>query len=289
MSFKKLVCLVMIMLLWPMAITSWAADKRVVTLGANLSASQREKMLDTFGITPEDEDVEMITVTNAEERAYLEGIAPLKQIGSIAISCAYVQILDEGSGVNVKTKNITWVTKEAYANVLVTAGVKDAEVYAAAPFPVSGTAALTGLFKAYEKATGKEMPEEAKKVAAEELVTTGELGEQVGDKDKVSQLIGEVKQRVVEEGLKSSEDIRKVVLDVAAKLDINLTEEQIQKIVSLMQRIQGLDINIESLKNQLKNFQAQIAKALQSEQAKGWWEQVKQFFIGLWNQVKGWF
>ena len=50
-------------------------------------------------------------------------------------------------------KNINWVTDAMYTNALITAGVKDAEIQITAPFKVSGTAALTGLMKAYETAS----------------------------------------------------------------------------------------------------------------------------------------
>ena len=60
-------------------------------------------------------------------------------------------------------KNINWVTDAMYTNALITAGVKDAEIQITAPFKVSGTAALTGLMKAYETASNKQIPEEVKK------------------------------------------------------------------------------------------------------------------------------
>ena len=46
--------------------------------------------------------------------------------------------------------------------MLITAGVKDAEIQITAPFKVSGTAALTGLMKAYETTSNKQIPEEVK-------------------------------------------------------------------------------------------------------------------------------
>lgn len=286
---RWLAVFVALVILLPTASAFAEESEKVVTLGANISENQKTRMLNLFGVGSSDEDVEFITVTNAEEREQLEGIAPLRQIGTRAISCAYVELRGEDSGVDVKTKNITWVTKETYANVLVTAGVKDAEVYAAAPFPVSGTAALTGLFKAYEKAKGKTISEEAKKVAAEEMMTTTELGDEVGDKDKVSELMAAVKQQVLEKGAKEPGEIRKIVVDMAGKLDVNLSQNQIDRIVSVMQKIQGLDIDVDALKSQLKDLQSKIENLIKSEQAKSWWEKIKQFFIDLWNQVESWF
>ena len=58
---------------------------------------------------------------------------------------------------DVTTSNITWCTPEMYISALATAGITDAKVVVAAPFEVSGTAALTGVYKAYEDMTGKKL------------------------------------------------------------------------------------------------------------------------------------
>lgn len=264
---------------------AWGETTKVVTLGANLSVSQQDEMLDIFGVSRADPDIKLLKVTNQEERKYLEGLAPEKQIGTRAISCVYVRILSSGEGVDVEIHNITWVTEQAYANALVTAGVKDARVVAAAPFPVSGTAALTGLFKAYEEAEGEEIPEEAKKVATEELVTTGELGEETGQKEKVSQLIQKVKEEVLSKNLTDPEDIRETIKRIAEEVGIKLSEAQIDKIVALMQKIGKLDIDVNQLKKQLSKW----SKFFQSEKAQSVWEQIKNFFTNLFEQIESWF
>ena len=261
----------------------------VVTLGADLSQSQKDQMFSTFGVSEDKDGIKVLEVNNQEERQYLKGLVPDKQIGSRSISSVYVKILDSGSGINVKTKNITFVNEQAYANALVTAEIKDADVYAAAPFPVSGTAALTGLFKAYETATGKDIPEEAKKVATEELVTTSEIGEETGEEKGVSELVSRVKEQVVEENLTDPEEIKKVIVDVAKDMDIDLTPEQIDRIVELMQKISGLDLDIGTLKNQLEDVRSKLKDYFGGEESSGAWQKVVDFFTGLWNTVKGYF
>ena len=47
-----------------------------------------------------------------------------------------------------------------YKNALATAGVTDANIIVAGPFQLSGTAALVGIFKAYEEMTGDNLDEE---------------------------------------------------------------------------------------------------------------------------------
>lgn len=57
-----------------------ADSSKVVTLGANLSDSQKNSMYEYFGTSSDKADV--IEVTNADERKYLEGVAPEEQIGT---------------------------------------------------------------------------------------------------------------------------------------------------------------------------------------------------------------
>ena len=184
----------------------------MVSLGANLDESQQKQMLELFGV--KEDEVTILKVTNQEERDYLKGLVSDDKIGTRAISSAYVELLDEGNGIEVETHNITWVTREIYANAMVTAGVENAKVIAAAPFKVSGTAALTGIMKAFEEATGIELDEEAKQAANEELVTTGELAEDIG-KDEAAALIKEIKEKIAELDTKDEGEIRKIIIEIA--------------------------------------------------------------------------
>ena len=81
-----------------------------VTIGANLDEAQVAQIYKDFGI--ERGSVTEITVTNADERAYLEGIAPERKIGSVALSCIYIKTLEEGEGLKISTNHINWCTSE---------------------------------------------------------------------------------------------------------------------------------------------------------------------------------
>ena len=269
-------------------IFAYADNTIVVTLAKNLDEAQRKQILDLFNVS--EETVKIIEVTNEEERKYLEGIAPEEQIGKITISSAYVEVLGEGSGIDVETYNISWVTKEMYRNALVTAGVKDAKVIAAAPFSVSGTGALTGILKAFEQASGKKISEEQKKTAHEEVIKTGELGEQIG-KEKATELVKSVKEKVVEKGAKSPEDIKKIIIDIAGRLDINLNAEQIDSISKLMEKINKLNLNTEEIKSQLKGIGEKLDQTLKdNEQVKSLLqrilEAIKNFFNSLLSRIR---
>lgn len=264
---------------------AFADSDVVVTLAKNIDAKQKEEILELFNV--EEDEVETIEVNNQEEREYLEGVASEAQLGKITMSSAYVELLDDNSGINVETYNITWVTKEMYANALATAGVKNAKIIAAAPIPVSGTGALTGVLKAFEQATGEKIDEEQKKVANEEVVRVGELGEDVGQ-EKASDLVREVKERVVENNVKDPEEIKNIIIEIAGDLNINLNTEQIEKIGDLMEKISKLELDTESIKNQLKDIGKKIDDTLKdNEEARNFlqkiFDAISDFFKSIFN------
>lgn len=256
----------------------------VVSLGKNLTQEQRKQMLDQFGV---DESVKIIEVTNEEEREYLGEYIDEKIIGTRAISCVYVEKLPEGEGITVESNNITWVTNDMYRNALVTAGVKDAKIKVSSPFPVSGTAALTGILKAFEDLTGKEITEIEKKVASEEIAKTAQLGNEIG-REEAEELISSIKIYIVNNNIKSKRSIREVTEEIAEELGIELTEEQIDEIVSLMKRISKLDLDVDEIKEQLKDLSGKIDEVLeQNIEIRSFLERILDAIVGFFNRLFG--
>ena len=192
------------------------------------------------------DEISIIETTIEEEAKYLKNTPAIKHRNK-TISSALVERLDKNEGISVK-HNITWVSEEMYENALITAGVKDARVIAAAPLEVSGTGALTGIMKAFEEITGEKLDEEAKHIASEEMVITGELGEDLDDQDKASELVNKVKEKIIEEGIKSPEDIKRIIIEIQHELNIKLSDKQIEKLTELMNKIKNIDINVDDLK-----------------------------------------
>ena len=119
---------------------SFADSARVVTLGANLTTEQKATMLKYFGV--KENEAVILEVNNQEERKYLEGVATEAQLGKKTYSCAFVEPTKSGSGINVKTANLTWLTSSMVASTLSTTGMTDADVVVASVFPVSGTGVI---------------------------------------------------------------------------------------------------------------------------------------------------
>ncbi len=254
---KKLISTIVmagfLMAIFPLA--AMASAQEVVSLGADLTPKQEREILDFFGVN--ENDVKIIEVTNQEMRQYLSGLVPEKQLGTTAYSSAHIRLVPRGNGISVKTYNIAWVTKEMYANVMVTAGIEDADVVITAPFQVSGASALTGITKAFEQASGKKLDEDAKKTANEELVVTKALGEKIGQ-DQAADFMRDVKEEVVKKKIKNPDDIIEVIKRIADEHDIELTEAQIQQIKDLMQKISRLDLNLDKINKQLENINKSV-------------------------------
>ncbi|MGN0360150.1 MAG: DUF1002 domain-containing protein [Hominisplanchenecus sp.] len=230
-------------------------DKPYVALGADLNPSEREKVLGLLGVTEEElKGYDVITVTNADEHKYLDSYLDAGVIGSRALSSVMVVGKETGNGINVNTSNISYCTPGMYRNALITAGVEDADITVAGPFSISGTAALVGAIKAYETMTGEEVSEESLDAANNELVITGEIVESVGDADKVEELIALVKQEVAQGEISSREDIARLVDQAVEELEVQLTDEDREKIVGLMDKIEGLDLNVDAIKQQAQDL-----------------------------------
>lgn len=244
-----------------------ADSSKVVTLGANLTDSQKNSMYEYFGTSSD--KAEVIEVTNADERKYLEGVAPDEQIGTRTYSCSYVEPTTSG-GIQVKVSNLTYVTSSMISSTLLTSGVKNCNVVAASPIEVSGTGALTGIMMAYEKATGTTLNDDQKAAATDELVTTGDLANDIGQ-DKAESVMNDVKKDVIESGLTDADDIQNAVENAAKDNNVTLTQEQIDKISDLMKNISQYDYDVKALKNTLDNIDGKSGG----------------FFSNLWSSIKG--
>lgn len=257
----------------------YADSYKVVTLGGNLTNSQKEDMLKYFGVSRQDADV--IEVNIDEEKKYLSDVASSDQIGTKSISCAYVEPTT-GGGLNVYTHNISWVSSSMIKNALITAGVKNANVKAAAPFTVSGTAALTGILKGYEtSSSGSKIDENKKKVANDELMTTGDIGDKIG-KDKAAGLMNDIKKQVVQDKPKTEAGVKKIVENVTNNYNINLSDGDINKITSVMNKINGLNLNFGEIQGQLNGVTNQLKDKLSTPEAQG-------FFSKIGNAIKSFF
>ena len=195
--------------------TVQADTMMVVTVGADLTEEQKNMILKYFNVSGQ--GYTTITVTNADEWAHLGSYMSRDVVGTRTISCALIRPMTSG-GIQVKTANLTYVTSNMIASNLATAGVTNCEVLAAAPFPVSGTGALTGTLMAYENLSGVTLAETKKEAAAQEFALTYELGQSVGQQ-QAQQIVNDMKMQVINGTLEqdnsvTNEEITEIVNNV---------------------------------------------------------------------------
>ena len=254
---KKIFSLLLALLLVAgMAVPAYAdVNQSRAVIGADLSDEQVEAVYGMFGIR-RGEAIEL-KMTNAEERTYLEGYVDNSLIGTRSISCVYVELLPAGSGMSVTTSNINWCTGEMYISALATAGITDANIIVAAPFEVSGTAALSGVYKAYEDMTGKKLDDLAKLVSTQELTITGELAAEIGSMDSTA-IVNELKMMLDVTQTMSDDEIRAEIREIASRYNVNLTNTQVEQLLTLCRSLEGLDA--ESLKARVQEVQNTLQK-----------------------------
>ncbi len=230
-------------------------DRPYLSLGADLTKEQQATVLNLMGIKEEElSGYNVSYVTNAEEHTYLDAYISSNKIGTRAWSSVVIVKREKGNGIQISTKNITYCTISMYKNALVTAGVADADIIVAGPQPISGTAALVGVLKAYTDMTGDEIPQERMDTALNELVLTGELRSVAGaNGENVEEMVAYLKQKVAEGALTDENSIQTAIEDACKDFDISLTDEQKSELIDLMLKIKDLNLDVDSLIEQAQS------------------------------------
>ena len=266
----------------------FADSSKVVTMAADLTPQQQEAILKYFGVNNKNE-VEIVNVNNQDERHYLEGVASEAQIGRKTYSCCYIEPTESGKGVNVRTANLTYVTASMISSTLITAGVKDANVLAAAPFKVSGTGALTGCFKAFEQATGEKLDEEKKELATEEIVTTGKLGDQYSP-EVAAGMVNDMKADVIKNGTSDKTQIAETINNISNNYNIKLTDDNKQELEALLAKIAEQDYKYKELEASLNHVAEGVSQQLdelgidaKTSAPSGIIYNIKNFFVNIFD------
>ena len=266
-------------------------DTPYISFGADLRADEKAKVLELFGLTEADlEKCNVNTVTNAEEHQYLDAYITNDHIGSRALSSVAVMKAKKGSGITVTTKNINYCTTSMYENALATAGVKDANVVVVGPFDMSGTAALIGAVKAYSGMTGEAVDTDVIDGAINEMVVTGEIGDETGKTDEIAGMVAYLKDQVGGKNLSDSE-LADAIDQASEKFNVSLTQDQIDQLKELLKKLQGLDLNWKNIRDQaenlygkLKDMGLKVDTSALTQQAQGFFAKLIAFIKSLFNR-----
>lgn len=301
---RGMVLLLAVVMVMGMSVSAFAADggnatqvtiadgdTPYISFGADLRADEKAKVLELFGLTEADlEKCNVNTVTNAEEHQYLDAYITNDHIGSRALSSVAVMKAKKGSGITVTTKNINYCTTSMYENALATAGVKDANVVVVGPFDMSGTAALIGAVKAYSGMTGEAVDTDVIDGAINEMVVTGEIGDETGKTDEIAGMVAYLKDQVGGKNLSDSE-LADAIDQASEKFNVSLTQDQIDQLKELLKKLQGLDLNWNNIRDQaenlygkLKDMGLKVDTSALTQQAQGFFAKLIAFIKSLFNR-----
>ena len=258
---KKLLGLIVVvtMFIFSSIMVFAANEDIVVALGADLTADQRATVLSLMDLTEDDlNNCKVIYVTNQDEHKYLDGYIDSSIIGTKALTSVKMTPVASGSGITVTTRNINYCTTGMYRNALLTAGVEDRDVLVVAPTQVSGTAGLIGAINAYEKSSGDNVSDKAIDTALSELITTGEISEQLEgvSNEDVEALIAWLKSMIATGKLDTSDEksITSVLKEGEDKFGVKLSSDEEGDIVKLLKKLDSLGLNGSYLINQAENL-----------------------------------
>ncbi|MCQ2542836.1 MAG: DUF1002 domain-containing protein [Lachnospiraceae bacterium] len=275
-------------------------SKPFLALGNDLTEEQLDYVLSEMGIKREELDnYRVVYITNDQEHQYLDSYIAPEVIGKRSLSCVMVKE-NEAGGIRVTTKNIDYCTVNMYKNALLTAGIQNADVLVVGPFPISGTAALIGAWQAYEEMSGEDISEARIDTALDEIVTVGELVNEIEGIDGVTveDFISYVKAEVIANDLNSIEDIKDAIKEAETEYNITLTDEQQEEVAKVMQKIADLDIDPSVLLEQagelynkygntiLSEAKDAINGILTDEVKASLWENIMNFFKTLFSAIK---
>lgn len=282
--------------------TPWSRPTFVY--GAGLTPQEIDKTAEHLGVLGK--DTLKMNIDGKDIQRYIGETSSDKGM----ISSALVTKLAEGDGVVVEIKtpqNITEITQVQYSNAAITAGVKDIRIDVAAVRPVTGSSALTGVYKAME-ANGVALDGDRMVVAQDELNTVNEISKANEGKANYEQknfdtLIINIKNElnIFYSSLPADkkitrEDIQKIVEDAIAKNNLKgvLSQDNINQLVNLFEKYSKTDaINSKEVISQLKDLSGNIlnrAKELYGEaQASGLWDRILKFFSDIIQAILNFF
>ncbi len=264
MKNKLLAILLSLALLISLLVLPASADgvtyEGYLVLGADLSEAQQETVLRLMGVS-DTSGYSVSYTTHAEEEEYFGAYLSASVLGTKALSSILLIPQEEGSGIDITLYNISYCTEEMYQSALIDAGVSDVKVIVAGPISLSGTCALVSAVKAYSLMTGEEIDDAVVDAAVNELVTTGEVAEELGDTATATELIAALKQTVLEQDLTEAQ-IGTALDKLAEEMDVTLSADTRQAIIDLMLKLKDCDIDVDALREQASELYGKIKDTL---------------------------
>ena len=122
-------------------------------------------------------------------------------------------------------------------------------------------------------------------MANEELVTTSKLGDSIG-KDNASALIAKIKDDIAKNGVpKTTKEVEEKVDQAASDLNLNLTQDQKDQLVSLFDKMKNINIDWNQVGSQIYKTKNKITKFIESDEGENLLQKIWDFFVSIWNAI----
>ena len=257
----------------------------ILALGSDLTDAQEAALRKYFN-APDGTNTIYVTDEVIIKQLGLDPNDPANYAGG-CYSSAYVKLLDDNSGINVKATNLTEVTGSMLMNALITSGITAADVKVSSPFKVTGTSALSGILAGVEEVGGFEISLKQKETAQKEIETTVAVGDEIGS-EEASTIINDIKTEVIKEQPKTEEEIKKIVENITNQYNVNISINAKDSIVNLMSHVNDLGLDYSELKSSLKEASNKLSNNLKELGIKlkeeGFFEKIKNWFVDLWDK-----
>lgn len=248
-------------------------DKGVYVYGAGLSKDEAEQTKTLLDI--DDEDIDYLKITGADALKYINEDNQDSQM----ISSIFAKKNDDKDVVKVEVMTplmITDVSSLQYSNAAITAGVKGLDIKVASVTQVTGTSALTGVYKLMEM-LGQEVDVERTKAANEEIQTINVIAKEHQNdenfnKEDLNNAVVEGKQQLIEikesDGNVVADQVENVTNTVIKdnNLENILSNNDIQNLVIMFTNFINIEnLNINETKDQLNYLKDNASKLAKEE------------------------
>ena len=120
--------------------------------------------------------------------------------------------------------------------------------------------------------SGESVDDEIIEGAVDELTTTGEVGEEIGDKEAAENIVSQVKEQLAENPDMSDQEIEEAIEQAAREVGFDLSQSSIDKLKKMIKNLQGLDIDWGGLKEKLAGIDAG-----------SWFQRLYRWFMGFFD------
>ena len=111
---------------------------------------------------------------------------------------------------------------------------------------------------AYEVASGTSLDETKKEIATQEIITTANLAEEVGQ-DQAVNVVNKAKTEVIANNIQSADEIYNTVINIINQNGVNISSEEIDHIVELLEEIAAQDYDYEEMEDTLVMINQNVA------------------------------